>query len=164
MPQLNPEFFISQLFWLVVSFTFLFIFLWRISLPRIGLVLDKRASKINEDLKNAKQYQTEAEEVQTSIDNQLRKSKIESADLMKSSNQNFQDLTSNELERLDKSLNIKLEEAFSEIEKNKTKSLDQINTQIHDITKLTLSKISNIKVTDDDILEGIKSVQQKVIN
>ena len=43
MPQLNPEFFISQLFWLVISFTFLFVFLWRISLPRIGSALEKRA-------------------------------------------------------------------------------------------------------------------------
>ena len=50
MPQLNPEFFISQLFWLVISFTFLFIFLWRISLPRISTVLEKRSNKINEDI------------------------------------------------------------------------------------------------------------------
>ena len=51
MPQLNPEFYISQLFWLVISFSFLFIFLWRISLPRIGNILEKRAIKINEECK-----------------------------------------------------------------------------------------------------------------
>ena len=45
MPQLNPEFFASQLFWLVITFVFLLIFLWRISLPRIGSVLEKRESK-----------------------------------------------------------------------------------------------------------------------
>ena len=54
MPQLNPEFYISQLFWLVISFTFLFIFLWRISLPRISTVLEKRSNKINEDIEIAK--------------------------------------------------------------------------------------------------------------
>ena len=41
MPQLNPEFFVTQLFWLVVTFSFLLVFLWRISLPRIGNVLEK---------------------------------------------------------------------------------------------------------------------------
>ncbi len=46
MPQLNPEFFVSQLFWLVVTFSFLLVFLWRISLPRIGSVLEKREKKI----------------------------------------------------------------------------------------------------------------------
>ena len=42
MPQLNPEFFISQLFWLILTFSFLLFFLWKISLPRISSVLEKR--------------------------------------------------------------------------------------------------------------------------
>ena len=68
MPQLNPEFFISQLFWLILTFTFLFIFLWRISLPRISSVLEKRETKINDDVAVAKQLQAEAEEIQKKID------------------------------------------------------------------------------------------------
>ena len=164
MPQLNPEFFISQLFWLVISFAFLFIFLWRISLPRISSVLEKRASKINEDIKIAKQYQAEAEEIQTSIDNQLRETKLETTDLIKSANQNLQNHATRELEKLDTSLNIKLEEASHTIEKNKVDSLNQINDQIYDITKLTISKISSIYVSDNDIKNVVKSVQQKVVN
>ena len=54
MPQLNPEFFISQLFWLVLTFTFLFVFLWRISLPRISMALKKRENKINDDIATSK--------------------------------------------------------------------------------------------------------------
>ena len=72
MPQLNPEFFVSQLFWLVVTFSFLFIFLWRISLPRIGNVLEKRERKISEDLTAAKELQIEAEKIQETIENQLK--------------------------------------------------------------------------------------------
>ena len=89
MPQLNPEFFISQLFWLVLTFTFLFVFLWRISLPRINSVLEKRESKINEDVAVAKQLQAEAEEIQKKIDNQLNQAKTETADLIKSAISNF---------------------------------------------------------------------------
>ena len=63
MPQLNPEFFVTQLFWLVVTFSFLLVFLWRISLPRIGSVLEKRERKINEDLTAAKELQSEAENI-----------------------------------------------------------------------------------------------------
>ena len=70
MPQLNPEFFVSQLFWLVVTFSFLLVFLWRISLPRIGSVLDKREIKINEDLAPAKKLQAEAENIQEEINSQ----------------------------------------------------------------------------------------------
>lgn len=164
MPQLNPEFYISQLFWLTISFAFLFIFLWRISLPRINSALEKRANKINEDIRIAKQYQSEAEEIQTNIDNQLTKTKLETIDLIKSSNQNLQAHTAKELEKLDNSLNAKLEEASSVIEKNKANSLNQINDQIFDITKLTLAKISSIRVSDNDIKDIIKNEQQKVVN
>ena len=68
MPQLNPEFFISQLFWLFITFSFLLIFLWRVSLPRINKVLEKRERKINDDIAEAKKNQVEAEEIQKTID------------------------------------------------------------------------------------------------
>ena len=67
MPQLNPEFFLSQLFWLVVTFSFLLFFLWKVSLPRISSVLEKRENKINNDIKTAKQLQIEAEKIQDQI-------------------------------------------------------------------------------------------------
>ena len=164
MPQLNPEFFISQLFWLVISFTFLFIFLWRISLPRINSSLEKRANKISEDIKIAKKYQTEAEEIQTNIDKQLRKAKIKTTDLIKSANKNILDHTTKELEKVDNSLNTKLEEIYNTIETNKTKSLQQINDQIYEITKLTISKISSINVAENDIKDQIKNIEQKELN
>jgi len=71
MPQLNPEFFVSQLFWLVVTFSFLFVFLWRVSLPRISNVLEKRERKITEDLTAAKELQAEASQIQEEIENGL---------------------------------------------------------------------------------------------
>ena len=64
MPQLNPEFFVSQIFWLIVTFSFLLFFLWKISLPRISRVLEKRENKINNDIESAKILQTEAEQIQ----------------------------------------------------------------------------------------------------
>jgi len=164
MPQLNPEFFISQLFWLTISFAFLFIFLWRISLPKISSVLEKRANKINEDIKIAKQYQAKTEEIQTNINNLLKKARLETTDLIKSANQNLQAHTAKELEKLDNSLNAKLDESSSIIEKNKADSLNQINDQIFDITKLTLSKISSIVVSDNDIKDIVTSEQQKLVN
>ena len=164
MPQLNPEFFISQLFWLIISFAFLFIFLWRISLPRIGSVLERRAKKINEDIRIAKQYQAETEEIQNLINNQLKQAKLETAELIKSANKNLQEHMQKELEELDSSLNTKIELASSTVEKNKTESLKEINDQIYDITKLTISKITNIEIKDVDIKNMIKNVQGKVVN
>ena len=42
--------------------------------------------------------------------------------------------------------------------------LENINKQIQEITKLTLSKISTIKVTDQEIINAIKTEKQKLVN
>ena len=85
MPQLNPEFFVSQLFWLVVTFSFLLVFLWRISLPRIGSILEKRERKINDDLTVAKELQAEAEKIQDAIENQLKQARSDASEMIKNS-------------------------------------------------------------------------------
>ena len=83
MPQLNPEFFVSQLFWLVVFFSFLFVFLWRVSLPRIATVLEKRQNKIDENLSNAKKLQEEAKEIEVNINEKIKIAKKETDDQIK---------------------------------------------------------------------------------
>jgi len=62
MPQLNPEFFSEQLIWLVLTFTFLYVMMSRIALPRIGAVLEERQDKIADDLDKAAEFKREAEE------------------------------------------------------------------------------------------------------
>ena len=164
MPQLNPEFYTSQLFWLVVTFSFLLVFLWRISLPRISLVLEKRESKISNDLEIAKQSQTEAEEIQNQIDQQLYKARKQSNILIKESSINLQNKASEELSKLDSELSKKIDESTTIIENKMKESLKQIHEQIQDITKLTLSKISSIPVNDQEIKESVVNAQLKNMN
>ena len=162
MPQLNPEFFVSQLFWLVITFSFLFFFLWKISLPRIGSVIEKREKKINNDLETAKQLQTEAEDIQKQIEQELKSTRDKTADLIRSSTVNFQNNTSEELAQLEKKLNQQLNDAAKIIESNKKKSLQEIDEQIYDITKITVSKLSSIHIQDEEIKSFVNKEQSKV--
>ena len=162
MPQLNPEFFVSQLFWLVVTFSFLFLFLWKVSLPRIGSVLEKRENKINNDIKTAKQLQIEAEKIQDQIEQQLHDTKEQNISLIKNSTVNLQNKSSEELLKLDNELNKKIEKSAKVIENNKKESLKQIHEQIHEITKLTLSKLSSVQINDQEIKESVANARSGV--
>ena len=162
MPQLNPEFFVSQLFWLVVTFSFLLVFLWRISLPRIGNVLEKRDRKISEDLTTAKELQNEAEKIQDTIETQLKQARTDASEMIKKSSISFQDKAQRELNKLDKELDTKIEQSSETIEKNKKESFLQIQSQMNEITKLTLSKVSGFKVSDDEIQSAIKNSQRSI--
>ncbi len=164
MPQLNPEFFISQLFWLTLTFSFLLFFLWKISLPRISLVLEKRDNKINNDINAAKKQQAEAEEIQKQIESQLKKAKEDTNDQIKDALSKLQTTSMEELDNLDKVLSKKIDESTLTIEKNKKDSLDQINMQIFEVTRLTLNKICSLNIDDSEIKDSIKKVQPKVVN
>ena len=162
MPQLNPEFFVSQLFWLVVTFSFLFVFLWRVSLPRIGNVLEKRERKISEDLSAAKELQAEASKIQEKIENQLKQARADASEMIKSSSISLQDKTQVELNKLDKELEVKIDESAKAIEISKSELVSQIQEQVHDITKLTISKVANFYVTDDEIKKAVSSAEGSI--
>ena len=162
MPQLDPEFFVSQLFWLVVTFSFLFLFLWKVSLPRIGSVLEKRENKINNDIETAKQLQIEAEKIQDQIEQKLHDSKEQNISLIKNLTVNLQNKASKELSKLDNELNNKIEKSAKVIENNKKESSKQIYEQIHEITKLTLSKLSSVQINDQEIKESVANALSKI--
>ena len=162
MPQLNPEFFVSQLFWLIVTFSFLLVFLWRISLPRISNVLEKRERKISEDLTAAKELQVEAEKIQDTIENQLKQARADASDMIKTSSLSLQDKAQVELTKLDKELDAKIEQSAETIEKNKNESVSQIQSQINEITKLTLSKVVSFDISNDEIKSAIKNTERSI--
>ena len=162
MPQLNPEFFVSQLFWLVVTFSFLLVFLWRISLPRIGSVLEKREKKINDDIATTKKLQKEAESIQKIIKDKLRNARTETAEIIKTTSIDLQKKTASGLVKLDKDLDKKIDDSANDIEKNKNDSLNQIHDQIHEITKLIFSKITSFKVSNLDVKDAVTKVERKI--
>ena len=61
MPQLDPTYWASQAFWLILIFTILYISVSRLYLPKIKDNLDNRENKIKEDLENANKFKEQSE-------------------------------------------------------------------------------------------------------
>ena len=162
MPQLNPEFFISQLFWLAVFFSLMFFFLWRISLPRIATVLEKRQSKIDDNLSLAKELQEKAQHIEKNINAQITSAKLDTNDQIKKTVSELQENVSSQLLSLDKELEKKISDSEKEIIKNRDNQMKSINSEIVNITKLTVAKITDLKLTDSEIDQAIKSYKGKI--
>tara|TARA_B100001121_G_scaffold147636_1_gene129284 strand:- start:523 stop:1014 length:492 start_codon:yes stop_codon:yes gene_type:complete len=163
MPQLDPEFFLSQLFWLVVFFSFLLLFLWRVSLPRIAKVLEKRQNTIDENLTSAKELQEQALEIESNINKQLNKAKQDTDAQIKETIMSLQDDVTSKLVKLDKDLEDKILKSEKEIIKNRDNEIKNIDKEILNITKITISKITNIDISDNEINSIIKS-QKEALN
>ena len=61
MPQLNPEYWLSQIFWLILAFGGMFIILSKITLPKISENLESRKSQILENIELAEKQREESE-------------------------------------------------------------------------------------------------------
>ena len=59
-------------------------------------------------------------------------------------------------------LDAKIDQSSATIEKNKNESVLQIQNQINEITKLTLSKVAAFDVSDDEIKNAVKSSERSI--
>ena len=76
MPQLNPEFWISQIFWLTLTFGVLYIILSKFILPKISANLELRKSQIQENVEAAEKQRGGSEVKLKEYDDIILKSKF----------------------------------------------------------------------------------------
>ena len=61
MPQLDPQYWASQVFWLVIIFLSIYVLIDKIFIPKIRNNIDVRKDKISKDLESAKNFKEQAE-------------------------------------------------------------------------------------------------------
>ena len=84
MPQLNPEFWISQIFWLTLTFGILYIVLSKLILPKISANLELRKSQIQDNIEAAEKQRKDSESklkeydviIETANEEDLKNNKI----------------------------------------------------------------------------------------
>ncbi|MFQ5972453.1 MAG: F0F1 ATP synthase subunit B' [Alphaproteobacteria bacterium] len=83
MPQLEPETYVTQLFWLALTFIPLYLFLWKVVLPRIADILESRQNRIDHDLERASSLKSEAEEVRAVYEDERTRARAAALDEMR---------------------------------------------------------------------------------
>ena len=83
MPQLDPEFWISQIFWLTLTFGILYVVLSKLILPKISANLELRKSQIQENIEAAEKQREDSEAKLKEYDEVVLKSKLEAKNIFK---------------------------------------------------------------------------------
>lgn len=81
MPQLNPEFWISQIFWLTITFGILYVVLSKLILPKIRDNLESRKSQILDNIEAADKQREESDSKLKEYDEIISKSKTEAKNI-----------------------------------------------------------------------------------
>ena len=115
LPQMDISTFPSQLFWLIVTFTALYLFMWKFVIPRLSTTIEERKDKISNDINDAENLNSEASKILENYDDKMNSASLESNEIVSSSK-----ATMNEyLDKLKKDvsdIHLKLKEKASETE------------------------------------------------
>ena len=147
MPQLNPEFWGAQIFWLIVIFSFLYVVIWKVFLPKITYSIENRKSKIVGDLHEAQKLKETAENKLKEYNKIIEDSKREAKKIIEDSKK-----------KLDNDIENKKKKFSEEIEKE----LLSIEKEIQELKKSSLSSIS--KIAADASTEIIKQIINAEVN
>ena len=78
MPQIEDvASFLPQVFWLIVTFSALFLIMWKIAVPRIANSLEARQKRIEDLLDRAADSQKEAEETLAAYEKEMAEASAE---------------------------------------------------------------------------------------
>ena len=160
MPQLNPEFWISQIFWLTLTFGVLYIILSKIILPRISANLELRKSQIQENIEAAEKQRENSEMKLKEYENIILKSKLEAKNIFKEAREKVIKDINSKREILDKQIDeelVKVDQEIMVLKKNAPAKINKIaiETSSEIIKKLIGVDVNNSSITAivDDLLK-----------
>ena len=127
MPQLNPEFWVSQIFWLTLTFGILYIVLSKLILPKISANLESRKSQIQENIEAAEKQRESSETKLKEYDEIILKSKLEAKNIFKDAREKTLKDINLKRETLDKQIDEEIKKAEKEIEILRKGAPEKIN-------------------------------------
>ena len=147
MPQLDPEFWIAQIFWLILTFSILYLIIWKIFLPKITYSVENRKSRIVNDLDETQKLKENAEKKLKEYNKIIENSKQEAKKIIEDGRK-----------KLDKDIANKKKDFSNQIEKE----IVAAEKAIKDLKKNSLSNIS--KIASETSAELMKKIINTEVN
>lgn len=151
MPQLDITWFSSQIFWLIVTFAFLYLLLSRSVLPRIHTVMESRQNKITHDIDRAEQLRNEAEEARETYERALKDSRAKAQSLITESAALMEKSSNARHAELDKKLDKQLSDAEAGIAAAKSDALAKLAPVSKELTQHIVEKLTGQKLNEKEV-------------
>ena len=161
MPQLDPKYWASQAFWLILVFTILYISIAKFYLPKIKNNLDNRENRIKDDLNDANKFKElsesklkEYEKIMENAKKEIIKIHVESKNILDKNIQSKKEVIEKEIEKEI----IKAQKEISSLKKNSINDIQKISESI---TSNIIEIISGDKLNESSIKATVEDVSKK---
>ena len=161
MPQLNPEFWISQIFWLILTFGILYVVLSKLILPKISSNLELRKSQIQENIEAAEKQRKDSESKLKEYEEIIIKSKSEAKVIFKETREKTIKDINSKREVLEKQIDEEINKAEKEINELKKAAPEKINQIAIETSSEILKNLMGAEINNSSISAIVKDLSKK---
>jgi len=161
MPQLNPEFWVSQIFWLILTFGILYIVLSKLILPKISDNLETRKSKILENIEAAEKQREESENKIKEFDKIILDSSNKAKNYYNDVRKKILEDINKKREALENEINEEIRIAENEILELKSTAPNKINKIAIETSADLIKKLIGIEVNNSSISAIVEDLSKK---
>ena len=161
MPQLDPTYWASQAFWLILVFSILYISIAKFYLPKIKNNLDNRENRIKDDLEDANKFkelsETKLEQYKKILEDakkEVMKIHLESKNTLDKDIQTKKETIEKEIEKEI----IKAQKDISDLKKNSITNIQKIS---ENIASNIIESISGDKLNESSVKATVEDVSKK---
>ena len=151
MPQLNPEFWFSQIFWLVLTFGILYVVLSKFILPKISSNLEARKSQILENIETAEKQRKDSEIKIKEFEKIILDSRTKAKNLLNQARKKIFEDINKKREALENEINEEVKIAEKEILDLKNNAPEKINRIAIETSNDLVKQLIGMEVNNSSI-------------
>ena len=163
MPQLDPTYWASQAFWLILIFTALYVALSNLFIPKIKDNIDSRENKIKDDLDEAQKLKNLAEQKLKEYERSIENAKKEVQKIIFESKNELNSEIQRKKKEFDKNIENEIKAVEKEIEDLKKESLKNVSVISEEMASKVIEQISGEPMNQSSVKAAILETTKKKI-
>ena len=161
MPQLDPTYWASQVFWLILIFTLLYLALSKIFIPKIKESIDDRENKIKDDLDESQELKNLAELKLKEYEVTIEDAKKEVQKIIFESKKKLSIEIQNKKKKFEKEIETEIKSAEQEIRILKKESLGSISTISEEMASKIIEMVSGEPLNQSSVKAAVLESTKK---
>jgi F-type H+-transporting ATPase subunit b len=154
-PPFNSQTFASQLFWLVITFVFLYVMMSKVALPRIGAIIDSRQKRIDDDLAEAQKLKTESDAALASYEKALADARNRGQAIATEMREKQAAASEATRKTLEAQLNAKLADAEKTIATTKSAAMANVSAIAQDAAATIVERLTGTKPQEQAVAAAV---------
>ena len=155
MPQLDINTYLPQVVWLVITFTALFLVMWRVAVPRIADVLETRQKRISDSLDKAQESKKEAEETLAAYEEAMAEARAGAQAIINEASGRLAKEAAEREANLAENLGQRIAASEAEIEKAVHAAMENVRAVAVEVAGAALQRLTGKAAPEKDLAKAV---------